>query len=309
MCRRRIFIVLLLTLLVPWGSNAYLIEMFRRLTEGHNPKVEPKPLEEPPSPSPVSSTGSNASGGGVDKSGKRMVGDGEVPANSPKQEPNGEETNETCEKVSRKCTILNTITACVPHVGSGPQGSFLILQNEGDNFLNVRVTILPVNDIFEAIELSGHQVKKVNTSANSGSSSISINANGNCLIPIGAPVKQGNFYQQFPYASYATSVNGVYLLFATALIIGGIWACCKLGSKTRHLDAVPYKELEMGQPESRISMNEETAEGWDQDWDDGDWDEEKAVKPTGVNHVGNGLANGHTSRSSNANGWGNDWDD
>ncbi|KAK3024846.1 hypothetical protein RJ639_045063 [Escallonia herrerae] len=47
---------------------------------------------------------------------------------------------------------------------------------------------------------------------------------------------------------------------------------------------------------------------WDQGLDD-DWDEEKAVKSLGTNHVGSKPANGLTSRSSNSDGWENIWDD
>ncbi|KAK2971118.1 hypothetical protein RJ640_008542 [Escallonia rubra] len=74
----------------------------------------------------------------------------------------------------------------------------------------------------------------------------------------------------------------------------------------RHLDEVPYQELEMGKPAflSSVNGNGETPEGWDQGWDD-DWDEEKAVKSSGTNHVGSRPAKGLTSGSSNSDGWEN----
>ncbi|KAA8539692.1 hypothetical protein F0562_026384 [Nyssa sinensis] len=133
----------------------------------------------------------------------------------------------------------------------------------------------------EKIELLEHKAKKIDISANvGGSQSIVLSAgNGDCVIHMGS----------------------------SAMIMGGTWACCKLGKTGRNLDGVPYQELEMGQPESLSAMNVETAEGWDQGWDD-DWDEEKAVKSSNGNHVGNGQANGLASRAS-ISGRGNDWDD
>ncbi|KAA8517639.1 hypothetical protein F0562_015119 [Nyssa sinensis] len=56
---------------------------------------------------------------------------------------------------------------------------------------------------------------------------------------------------------------------------------------------VPYQELEMGLPESASAVNVDTAEGWDQGWD-----EDNAVKLPGGRHVGNISANGLTSGSS-----------
>lgn len=111
------------------------------------------------------------------------------------------------------------------------------------------------------------------------------------------------------YAAYVTPVNGAYVLFATALLIGGMWACCKFGKDKRHLDGVPYQELEMGQQQSAASIDVETADGWDQSWDDA-WDEENAVKSPGGSYRGNRHANGVSSTAAgDANGWGKDWDD
>lgn len=139
----------------------------------------------------------------------------------------------------------------------------------------------------------------------SGSSSIVVHAGyWTCTIERGVRVPSS-----FPsYIAYVKPINGAYLLFATALLIGVVWACCKFGRDRRHLNGVPYQELEMGQQETGSSINTETIDGWDQSWDD-DWDEEEAVKSPGGNHIGNRRANGLNSRSADSNEWGNDWND
>lgn len=115
------------------------------------------------------------------------------------------------------------------------------------------------------------------------------------------------------YIASIKPINGVYLVFGTGLLIGVFWACCKVGKDVRHLNGVPYQELEMGQQENGASLNAETVDSRDQSWDDddddGEWDEEKVVKSGGGNHVGNGRANGGSSRSADTNGWGDDWND
>uniref|UniRef100_A0A5B7BIK2 DUF7356 domain-containing protein n=1 Tax=Davidia involucrata TaxID=16924 RepID=A0A5B7BIK2_DAVIN len=286
MYRKLILMVVLLILLVPQESNASLIQMFRKLVERDDPNE--KTIRVSPSPSPVPSANDFGH------------------MNS---EDDHTYTNERCEMVSNKCQDNKNMTACIPHAGSGSQGSFLLIQNDGEISLKVNFTILPVNITYGEIDLLEHRAKKINISANvEGSQSIVLHAgNGDCEIHMRSSAPE-NFYKQFPYATYVTPINGAYLLFLTALIIGGTWACCKLGKRGRNLDGVPYQELEMGQQESLSGMNVETAEGWDQGWDD-DWDEEKAVKSPSGNHVGNGQANGFTSRSSKSDGWGNDWDD
>lgn len=110
------------------------------------------------------------------------------------------------------------------------------------------------------------------------------------------------------YASYVTPTNGTYLLFATAMFIGGIWACCKLGNKRQHLNGVPYQELEMGQQESDPTFSIETPKGWDENWDN-DWDDEKAMRSPGTNHAGGNLENGASLKYIDTSQWRNDWDD
>lgn len=139
-----------------------------------------------------------------------------------------------------------------------------------------------------------------------GSSLIVSNAGpGGCMIQMGAR-PQPNFY-----ASYLTPTNGVVLLLAATIIMGVMWASCKSGKESGHIDGIPYQELEMSRPESLLSSNAETKNGWDQGWDS-DWDEEHAIKSAGRN--GNGKralsrqVNGITNPP-NSEGWGNDWDD
>ncbi|CAA3032036.1 Hypothetical predicted protein [Olea europaea subsp. europaea] len=171
------------------------------------------------------------------------------------------------------CTINEyNITACVPSVGNGFQESFLLVLNDGESSLNLNITVRPANETLENIVIPAHKVEKVNITSNmQGISSISVNAgNGVCTIQLGASLPQTH------HTTYLTPVNGTYMLFVIVLFIGGTWTCFKLVKRKRHLDGVPYQELEMGNQESSFSLNVETAEGWDESWED-EWDEEKAA--------------------------------
>lgn len=137
-----------------------------------------------------------------------------------------------------------------------------------------------------------------------GNSSILLNVgNRECTIQIGAFLPQGF------YTSYFTPINGAYLFFVAAIFMGGTFTCCKLVKGRRHLDGVPYQELEMGEKKgSDPSFVIETSDGWDQNWDDDDdWDEEKAVRSPGARKVvGNG---GAPLKYIDTTQWGDDWDD
>lgn len=119
---------------------------------------------------------------------------------------------------------------------------------------------------------------------------------------------EGKLYKQFSaYTTHLTPVYGAYLLFLTALIVGGAWACCKLVKTERRVDGIPYQELEMGQPDLHSANNVETAEGWEQGWDD-DWEGTKEVKLPNGHQTGNVSENGLTSSwTSDTEGRGNDW--
>ncbi|KAM7491837.1 hypothetical protein LguiA_034758 [Lonicera macranthoides] len=231
------------------------------------------------------------------------------PVSPPEPEPI---VKETCEMASHKCHQYETnMTACVSYPETGPQGLHLIVVNDGDTPLKVKVTILPANQSYKGIDIPKHEAKKVKIFANiKGSSFIVLNAGpAGCIIQMEAR-PQPNFY-----ASYLTPTNGAVLLLAGTIIMGVMWASCKSGKESRHIDGTPYQELEMSRPESLLSSNAETKNGWDQGWDS-DWDEEHAVKSPGRNGNGkralsrqvNGINNPPRS-SSNSEGWGNDWDD
>ncbi|GMP51491.1 hypothetical protein CsSME_00017700 [Camellia sinensis var. sinensis] len=134
-------------------------------------------------------------------------------------------------------------------------------------------------------------------------------ANETCVLHNGTPLSEwNNFLQRLPsYYKQVTPIYVAYFLFLIALIVGGSWACYKFRKRKRH-EGVPYRELEMGLPDSASASNVDTAEGWDEVWDD-DWDEDKAVKSPGGRHVGNISANGLTARSTSREGWEKDWDD
>lgn len=140
-----------------------------------------------------------------------------------------------------------------------------------------------------------------------GSSKLILNVGNKDCVLENPHIYEGNFFRWLPHSELVTPIYGVYFFFLTALVVGGMWACCMF-RKRRHKEGVPYQELEMGLPESSPAVNVETVEGWDEGWDD-DWDEDKAVKSPVGRYVGHITSNGLTSRSSNKEGWGDDWDD
>ncbi|CAI9768263.1 unnamed protein product [Fraxinus pennsylvanica] len=268
-----ILLIFFLISLVPCQSNASFLVLFRKLIQvNHKSQSQPiKSDQMSPSPSPVPSANSNTR-------------DAQNPVNQPK--------SEICDMVSNKCDIAGyKITACVPSLGKGSGGSYMLILNDFESSLRLNIAVRPMNEILENIEIPDHQVKKVNLPSNTeGISSILLSTgNGNCVIHVGDAGSEGF------YTTYFTPVSGTYLLFATGLLIAGIWACCKLGKRGRHLDGVPYRELEMGQKDSKSSSSVGTAEHWDQSWDE-DRDEEKAMKSPRGSHVGKRLRNGSTLR-------------
>lgn len=199
---------------------------------------------------------------------------------------------ETCDLNFQKChDDVTNVTACLlPKDEDANSGLFLLVHNDGQSSVKLNVTLLPVSSSHADADVLAHTVKKINVSSiASGSSSLVVNVgNWSCVIKRGVRIPPG----LASYAAYVNPINGAYLLIATALLIGVIWTCCKLGRDGRHLNGVPYQGLEMGQQGSGSSRNVETLEeGWDQSWDD-DWDEEVTVKSPGGNRLGNRRANG-----------------
>ncbi|KAL3834753.1 hypothetical protein ACJIZ3_009489 [Penstemon smallii] len=271
---------------VPSQSSGYFLERFRKLAhDNHNSNAT---VQISPSTNPVGNLNS---------------GNAQSPLNSPKGV-------ETCEMVFSKCEIKDyNLTACVPFVGNGSHASYVLVVNAGNNSFQLNITLLPANTSVEHIAISGHQVKKVNLpSTTRGNSAISLNVgNGDCIIHTGVVVPQGLYL----YTNYLTPTNGTYLLFVTALFIGGTLACCKLRNRERHLNGVPYKELEMRQKESNVSsFTIGTPESnWDQNWDVEDWDEENAMRSPGTKFTEKKLENGGASlKYIDTAQWGNGWD-
>ncbi|XP_071716640.1 uncharacterized protein [Rutidosis leptorrhynchoides] len=127
---------------------------------------------------------------------------------------------------------------------------------------------------------------------------------------VDTPTTRNNILDQLTfYSKQVTPIYGAYFAFLVALIIGASWVLCSF-RKRRTDNGVPYQELEMGLPESSNAVNVETAEGWDQDWDDDDWDEDKAItSPGGGIHSKSISSNGLTSRATKKDDWDANWDD
>lgn len=216
-----------------------------------------------PSPIPVAAATAN-------------LGTNQVPAG----QPTPAFVSGTCAGASNKCQDDHiSMTACFFPARKGHEESFLLVQNNGENPLMLKVNLSPANKTYENIQIPRHDFKQINISSKIGESSIMLDAGtGKCTIALGRSVWQGYFNMPSSYTMYMTPTNGAYLLGMTALLIGGLVICCKLRKQDRHLDGVAYQEIEMGQSEPRSSMKLEiSAEGWNESWDD-DWDDEKAVK-------------------------------
>ncbi|KAJ4977597.1 hypothetical protein NE237_008377 [Protea cynaroides] len=322
MNRNGIVAVLVLLLIFAGGSDASLIGRFRTLV-GIEQTENSTLTEITPSPSPISTLGlDNKSSNESSQTSSPQLSDNSTkaeekvkpPVQNTKDEsqPAGSQ-NGKCD-ISNRCTDQKKLIACLQHPENGSQELFLLVENEGESPLKVNVTVPPtINIALKELEIPKHEAKKISFSFSIESAKIVLNAgNGDCVLHLGPPQSDDNIIQQlFSHASQLsfTPIYGAYILLLTALIVGGVCACCKLGRKRRQQgDGVPYQELEMAMPETVSGVNVDTTDGWDQGWDD-DWDEEKAVKPEVGHNAGHVSENGITSRSSNRDGWENDWDD
>lgn len=216
-----------------------------------------------------------------------------------------------CNGASRSCQLKN-ITACLIYSQSGSHEDIcLFVQNNGENPHNVTITILPANKTIGAIDLPSLQLKKINISSDIDlSSTVALKtSNGDCVIRTGAPPPESHYRKKSSYGTYITPIYGAYLVIIL-FIIGGILTVFKSRSWGRHLDGVPYHELEMGNSNAVLSPNvkENKKENWDEDWDD-EWDDEKPVKSGGENDVIVKHANGSTTKLQNSNGRRKEWND
>ncbi|KAK6943371.1 hypothetical protein RJ641_024473 [Dillenia turbinata] len=260
----------------------------------HSPPPPPPPR--PPPPPPV---GKKEPGGGK-KSNDQKPG---------KQEGTSDKAispraTETCDGL-RHCTV-DKMVACIRRFEYESKEAILLVQNEGDSTLNVKVTVTSSN-AEKKLDVPKHQSKNISIPVSvSEGVKIVLNAGKEDCELDASPISGQDYLQQFlSYAKLVNPIYGVYFLILTAVIVGGACACCKV-RKRRQGDGVPYQELEMGLPESIPTVNVDTAEGWDQVWDD-DWDEENAVKSPGARYAGSVSANGLAARSSNRDGWEKDW--
>ncbi|XP_028055078.1 uncharacterized protein LOC114259265 isoform X2 [Camellia sinensis] len=325
--------VIFLFLIVANPSSAW---SFRKLISG-KPKDKSSETNISPLPNPVSESKANPIDGGKpgkeqlddDKNTKGSVNDAnnKASANPPPAawidddknhgEKDGKTSsqsggNRTCEGSDNRCDVNGTMIACIPSLESGSKDLVLLVQNKGESTLKVNINITtPAKNDPISREISKHQTKMVNISWTIGQNTKIVlkYANETCVLHNGTPPSEwNNFLQRLPsYYKQVTPIYVAYFLFLIALIVGGSWACYKFRKRKRH-EGVPYRELEMGLPDSASASNVDTAEGWDEVWDD-DWDEDKAVKSPGGRHVGNISANGLTARSTSREGWEKDWDD
>lgn len=136
------------------------------------------------------------------------------------------------------------------------------------------------------------------------SSVIALTTNdGDCVISSSAAPPPENHDRKYSsYWTYMTPINGAYLVILL-LIIGGTLTFFKLRTWGRHLEGVPYHELEMGNS-TGLNVEENETENWDQGWND-EWDDEKPVK----SHVSVKQANGLTTKFPNSNGRKKEWAD
>lgn len=87
----------------------------------------------------------------------------------------------------------------------------------------------------------------------------------------------------------------VWVLLCVSGIPAAALAYWKLRAAACRADEIPYEQLEMGMANTNSIRGRtfETAEGgWDENWDDGDWDGVKAVKSPSSAQNGNLLVIG-----------------
>lgn len=225
----------------------------------------------------------------------------------------GAEFQHSCNRASRSCQLKN-IAACLTYSRNGShEEGFLLVQNNLKAPLHVKIMILPANNTIKEIDLPSHQMEKIKISLEVElSSAIALNTrDGDCVIQAAAraPAPENHFQKYPSYSTYITPQNGVYLVILL-VIVGGTLTCFKSRIRARHLDGVPYHELEMGNSPalSSLDLEESEVENWDQDWDD-EWGDEKPVKSGGENPVMVKQANGLTTKLPNSNGRRKEWDD
>ncbi|XP_050938743.1 uncharacterized protein LOC103496622 isoform X2 [Cucumis melo] len=213
-------------------------------------------------------------------------------------------TTEKCDSSYKTCHDLKDLSACLLSAEQAEVEQYLLIQNDGETSLKVNVIVSDTK--YKEIQVPEHHAKKVNISDFPGNSMIILDAgNGKCIVHVRSLTKNGSIFKQISsYVTHLNLVSGSYLLFSIVFIIGGIWACCKMKTKERHANGIPYQELELAEHDSSPTNDLEAAEGWDQGWDD-DWDESKPANRSSSDMKANGI----NSKTSDRNGWENDWDD
>eukprot|EP01018_Ginkgo_biloba_P004444 Gb_06758 [translate_table: standard] len=231
---------------------------------------------------------------------------------------------EVCDEV-HSCTDKKKMIACLRAPGNEMQELSLLIQNKGDDVLNVNITAPkflkanPISLTLEKLESKTVQVVMLDQVAKTSSfSKIVIDAgHGECILDVPNQslhfLNKQRFFEGFSYSAIITPMFGVYLLLFTVLAIGGTWMCCKFRGKRRHGDGIRYQEVEMNLPESNIPISvggkteAENADGWDEVWDDS-WEDTEAARSSSrpfQSLSSKGLA----ARRSNKDGWDNAWDD
>ncbi|KAJ9539809.1 hypothetical protein OSB04_026315 [Centaurea solstitialis] len=215
----------------------------------------------------------------------------------------GTDFQHSCSRASRSCQ-MKSIAACLTYSQIGPhEERCLLVQNNHEAPLHVKIMILPANNTIKEIDLPSHGMGKIKISLDvESSSTIALHTgDGDCIIHAAArgPAPEKHFQKYPSYNTYITPQNGAYLV-VLLVIVGGTLTCFKSKIRARHLAGVPYHELEMGNSLDLSSpdLEDSEAENWDQDWDD-EWGDEKPVK----------QANGLTPKLPNSDGKRKEWDD
>uniref|UniRef100_A0A803MI18 DUF7356 domain-containing protein n=1 Tax=Chenopodium quinoa TaxID=63459 RepID=A0A803MI18_CHEQI len=292
-----ILTTILVILVVADVSNAAFLRNFRRLAA--TPPIEDPNKPGTPIPSPVVPGSHSSSVDGEEKS-KEKKQIGPPPATTAGKDASKDKqmTNDT-----HKTPVTPPIGA-KEHNNTNSKALVLLIQNKGDISLKVDVSAMSSGSKQKVITVPKLKSKQMEMSlADGGINEITLNAGyGNCVLHVGTPASQGNYFQLLPsYSKFMTPTYGAYLVLVITLIAGGVLGCCWFCKRKAQRD-IPYQELELSMPESAVAA--ETVEGWDEVWDD-DWDEENAVRSPGGHRI---SANGLTARNSKKDDW-EDWDD
>ncbi|XP_078436014.1 uncharacterized protein LOC144706822 [Wolffia australiana] len=213
-----------------------------------------------------------------------------------------ENSSECASSSPFPCSIAGLV-ACLRKES---QGWYLVLQNKGIVPLNLTVKAPPSVISEQVIRVTKQSTSKIKVNMGSDDNvSIDLKAGDQtCTVSVAPPPSTPKRVDVFSYdVGHVTPLHGVYMASFSIILIGGVWACCKLKKRRGGGAEAVYQQLEMGsQLPPATSINDHRVDGWDEHWSEG-WDEEEAQP-----RAPEGRTAAAARSSTDKNDW-EDWDD